>query len=127
MSNKIEKIIVTADKPSAVCSKARRQNREFWKSHIRRPVVLVGPSLGAAVNHPEAVSQKTLILWGEDDQIISNKLAWRLHGELSNARVEQISNCGHLPHVEKPAAVAKLIAEFVRETCSRCNEVESIS
>ncbi|CAA7039325.1 unnamed protein product [Microthlaspi erraticum] len=72
------------------------------------------------------VTQKTLIIWGEDDQIISNRLAWRLHGELPNASVKQISNCGHLPHVEKPAAAAKLITEFVRETC-RCKEVESIS
>lgn len=34
----------------------------FWKSYIGRPMLLVGPSLGAAVaidfaiNHPEAVS-----------------------------------------------------------------------
>ncbi|KAJ0256943.1 Alpha/beta-Hydrolases superfamily protein [Hirschfeldia incana] len=190
--------------PCDVASK-REHFYKFWKSHIGRPVVLVGPSLGAAVaidiavNHPEAVeslvlmdasvysegtgnlatlpkaaayagvyllksvplrtigrlhclypwwedaavsfmtsggynvtslikkvSQKTLIVWGEDDQIISNKLAWRLHGELPNASVKQISDCGHLPHVEKPAATAKLITEFVRET-SRCKEVGSMS
>lgn len=35
---------------------------QFWKSYIKRPMILVGPSLGAAVaidfvvNHPEAVS-----------------------------------------------------------------------
>lgn len=50
----------------------------------------------------------------------------RLHGELPDASVKQISDCGHLPHVEKPAAAAKLITEFVRETC-QCKEVENIS
>lgn len=58
--------------------------------------------------------------------ITSSSSMQRLYGELPNASVKQISDCGHLPHVEKPAAAAKLITEFVRETC-RCKEVESIS
>ncbi|EOY01715.1 Alpha/beta-Hydrolases superfamily protein isoform 2, partial [Theobroma cacao] len=52
------------------------------------------------------VKQKTLIIWGEDDQIISNKLGVRLHCELPNAIIRQIPDCGHLPHVEKPDSVA---------------------
>ncbi|KAL7181492.1 hypothetical protein ACSBR1_040394 [Camellia fascicularis] len=58
------------------------------------------------------VKQKTLIIWGEDDQIISNKLAVKLHCELPNAIIRQVPDCGHIPHVEKPSVVAKLIAEF---------------
>ncbi|KAG8383038.1 hypothetical protein BUALT_Bualt05G0142900 [Buddleja alternifolia] len=64
--------------------------------------------------HIEQVKQKTLIIWGENDQIIDNKLAIRLHCELPNAIIHQIPNCGHIPHVEKPAAVSKLITEFVQ-------------
>ncbi|KAK6116423.1 hypothetical protein DH2020_049885 [Rehmannia glutinosa] len=62
----------------------------------------------------EQVKQKTLIIWGENDQIIDNRLAVRLHSELQNAIIRQIPDCGHIPHVEKPAAVSKLITEFVR-------------
>ncbi|KAB2053196.1 hypothetical protein ES319_A12G170600v1 [Gossypium barbadense] len=156
---------------------------QLWKSYIKRPMTLVGPSLGAAVavdfavNNPEAVSilksfplrlyiiflafkgvsfdtgldwvnigklhclypwwedatvsfmisggynvsrqidqvkQKTLIIWGEDDQIISNKLAVRLHCELPNSIIRQIPDCGHLPHVEKPDSAARLILEFLQ-------------
>ncbi|CAN0896400.1 Uncharacterized hydrolase YugF [Linum grandiflorum] len=189
---------------------------QLWKSHIRRPVILVGPSLGAAIaidfaaQYPEAVeklvlidasvyaegtgdlaklprmlayagvsllksvplrlfvntlafnglpfetsvdwmnigrlhcmynwwedatvdfmvsggynvaglipkvNQKTLIIWGEDDKIISSTLGVRLHCELPNAVIRQIPNCGHIPHVEKPESVAKLIAEFVQKDC----------
>ncbi|KAJ9549056.1 hypothetical protein OSB04_021599 [Centaurea solstitialis] len=122
---------------------------QFWKSYIGRPMLLVGPSLGAAVaidfavNHPEAVDklilidasvyaegtgnlsklpkfvayagvmQKTLIIWGEDDQIIDSKLAVQLHCELPNAIIRQIPACGHIPHVEKPDAVMKLIKDFI--------------
>ncbi|PWA81659.1 Alpha/beta hydrolase fold-1 [Artemisia annua] len=185
---------------------------QFWKSYIKRPMLLVGPSLGAAVaidfaiNHPEAVDKlilinasvysegtgnlsklprsvafagvsllkslplrfyatnlafealpfdtclewtyitrlhcllpwweeatvdfmidggynvssqinqvmkKTLLISGENDRIIDSKLAVRLHCELPNAIIRQISNCGHIPHVEKPEAVASLITNFV--------------
>lgn len=185
---------------------------QFWKSYIGRPMLLVGPSLGAAVaidfavNHPEAVDklilidasvyaegtgnlsklpkfvayagvsllkslplriyansltfsslpfstcldwtrigrlhcllpwweeatvdfmnsggynvtaqihqvlQKTLIIWGEDDKIIDSKLGVQLHCELRSAIIRQIPECGHIPHVEKPDVVTKLIKDFI--------------
>ncbi|XP_074339497.1 alpha/beta hydrolase domain-containing protein VTE7-like [Apium graveolens] len=200
-------------RPACTVVSKRDHLYQFWKSYIKRPMILVGPSLGAAiaidfaVNYPEAVDklilidasvyvegaanssklpkavayagayvlkslllrlyatnltfnglpfdtcldwtnigrlhcllpwwvdttvdfiisggynvrelikqvkQETLIIWGEDDQIIDNKLGIRLHCELPNARIRQIPNCGHLPHVEKPNNVAELIEEFIK-------------
>ncbi|KAK9090849.1 hypothetical protein Sjap_024026 [Stephania japonica] len=60
------------------------------------------------------IKQETLIIWGEEDQIISTKFAKRLEGELQKSVVHYIPNCGHLPHVEKPDSVAKLILNFVQ-------------
>ncbi|KAF3444856.1 hypothetical protein FNV43_RR14549 [Rhamnella rubrinervis] len=186
--------------PCNVASK-RHHLYQLWKSYIKRPMVLVGPSLGAAVaidfamNYPEAVAklvlinasvyakvtgdmaklpkivayagvsllqsmplrfyanvlafngislattldwtnvgrlhcllpwwkdatvsfmnsggynvtslikqvkQKSLIICGEHDQIISYKQTMRLHCELPNSIMRLIPDCGHLPHVEKP-------------------------
>lgn len=39
----------------------------------------------------------------------------RLHCELPNAVIRQIPDCGHLPHVEKPSSVAKMIVELVQQ------------
>lgn len=195
---------------------------QFWKSYIKQPMILVGPSLGAAVaidlavNHPESVSklilidasvytegtgnmaklprlfayagvallksvplrlyvnriafndvsfstsldwmkigrlhclypwwedatvsfmisggynvvplikqvkQQTLIIWGEDDQIISNKLALKLQSELQDATLRQIPDCGHLPHVEKPSVVADLIIKFAQQNAGKLSKV----
>lgn len=73
----------------------------------------------------EQVKQKTLIIWGEDDQIVSNKLGVRLHCELPNAVIRQLPDCGHLPHVEKPSSVAKLVMDFVQEDCLK--EIQCVS
>ncbi|KAK2631477.1 hypothetical protein EUGRSUZ_L02857 [Eucalyptus grandis] len=167
--------------PCGVSSK-RHHLYQLWKTHIRRPMVLVGPSLGAAaaidfaVNHSEAVEklvlingcvyeegtgqlakvpklvayagvgrlhcllpwwkdasvsfmrsggynvvdqikevkQKVLIVYGEHDRIITKKLQVRLHCELPSAIIRQVPDCGHLLHVEKPNAIANLIADFVQ-------------
>ncbi|XP_061347317.1 alpha/beta hydrolase domain-containing protein VTE7 [Gastrolobium bilobum] len=209
--------------PCDVVSK-RDHFYQFWKSYIRRPMMLVGPSLGSAVaidfavNYPEAVEklvlidasvyaegtgnlatlpravayagvyllksfplrllanylnftnlsfstsldwtnvgrlhcllpwwddatvdfmtsggynvaslinkvkQKTLIIWGENDRIISNKFAVQLHCELPDAIVRQIPNCGHLPHVERPDTTIKLIAEFLQREAKKLNQCVS--
>lgn len=67
------------------------------------------------VSQIERVKHKTLIIWGEEDQILSNKLAVRLHCELPNAIVRQVPDCGHIPHVEKPSVVANLIVGFSQD------------
>ncbi|XP_016465850.1 alpha/beta hydrolase domain-containing protein VTE7-like isoform X2 [Nicotiana tabacum] len=181
--------------PSCDVASKRDHLYQLWSTYIKRPMVLVGPSLGSAVaidfsvKYPEAVyklvlidasvyaegtgnlatlpkavayagigrlhcllpwwedatvnfmisggynvvaqiehvKQKTLIIWGEDDQIIDYKLGVRLHCELPNAIIRQIPKCGHIPHVEKPDVVSRLIVEFVHSDQSQRANPDSVS
>ncbi|KAB5561004.1 hypothetical protein DKX38_005961 [Salix brachista] len=61
------------------------------------------------------VKHKTLLICGEKDQIVSYKLVVKLHSELSNAIIREVSDSGHLPHVDNPKCVAKLIANFAED------------
>jgi pimeloyl-ACP methyl ester carboxylesterase len=54
-----------------------------------------------------------------------NHIMQRLHCELPDAVIRQIPDCGHLPHVEKPNSVAKLILDFVGEVSNK--EAQSVS
>ncbi|KAL6657638.1 hypothetical protein ACP70R_005418 [Stipagrostis hirtigluma subsp. patula] len=67
------------------------------------------------LNQIKQVKHKCLILWGEDDGIISSKLAYRLHQELPDAILRQVRQCGHIPHVEKPREAAKHVLEFLEQ------------
>nr|GLL18744.1 uncharacterized protein LOC109180445 [Ipomoea trifida] len=71
------------------------------------------------VHQIKKVNQRTLVIMGMRDKLVSNELAMRLCGELPNCIVHQIPNSGHLPHVDEPHSVAKLIADFARDddTC----------
>ncbi|KAL9276740.1 hypothetical protein ACSQ67_025753 [Phaseolus vulgaris] len=77
------------------------------------------------VSQIKKVKQKTLIIWGENDRIISSKLGVRLHCELPDAIIRQIPDCGHLPHVERPDSVVKLIVGFVQNKTKTANECVS--
>ncbi|KAL7135667.1 hypothetical protein ABFS83_11G113200 [Erythranthe nasuta] len=202
--------------PCNVASK-RYHLYQLWKSHIKKPMILVGPSLGAAaaidfaVNFPEAVDklilinanvyangtgvltklptlmayamasvlksipirwyakllvfngislskmldytdvgrlhclmpwwedatvnfmqsggynvtgqikkvkQKTLLISSECDNIVDSKFGERLKNELPNASVRKVPECGHMPHIEKPYLIARLIAEFAQDASS---------
>eukprot|EP00252_Welwitschia_mirabilis_P009976 TRINITY_DN2297_c0_g1_i1.p1 TRINITY_DN2297_c0_g1~~TRINITY_DN2297_c0_g1_i1.p1 ORF type:complete len:312 (-),score=64.83 TRINITY_DN2297_c0_g1_i1:617-1552(-) len=155
---------------------------KFWETYIRRPMTLVGASLGGAAAidfaafYPEAVStlmligasvysegnkrldnfpklvayagvgrlhcllpyweeatldfmscggytvasllkeinKKTLLIWGENDKIVTKDSAERLKNDIKGSSLIYLSDCGHLPHVEKPEQVAELILEFLK-------------
>ena len=55
------------------------------------------------------VQQKTLIIWGKQDKILGTKDAVKFAAGIPNSKLVWIDNCGHVPHLEQPAATAKEI------------------
>ena len=55
----------------------------------------------------------TLLLWGEQDGIVSTSYgeAWR--AEIPGARMDVIANAGHFPHWEQPRGFADRLSRFV--------------
>ncbi len=70
---------------------------------------MYGPHLRgfAAIVHP------TLVLWGQQDQIIPVAHAEVARKGLPNARKHIFDNCGHLPFLEHPQVFNKLVLDFL--------------
>lgn len=64
------------------------------------------------------VSCPTLILWGEEDRVVSVELAKRWSDAIAGAEVHVFPRCGHLPHVEMSDAAASLTEAFIERTTS---------
>jgi pimeloyl-ACP methyl ester carboxylesterase len=59
------------------------------------------------------VSCPTLVLWSEHNPGQSSDLARQVTGEMPNARFELLSDCGHWPQYEAPAAFNQLHEQFL--------------
>lgn len=60
------------------------------------------------------ITQKTLIVWGEQDRIIPVKHAYIAAAGLPNSQLEIFSNCGHHPYLEYPERFDRLVLEFLK-------------
>ena len=59
------------------------------------------------------VTAPTLIVWGEDDALVSAVYAKEFAARIANSRVEIIKDCGHVPQVERLDALKPLVANFL--------------
>jgi len=59
------------------------------------------------------LSAPTLILWGENDQMIPLAIGRRIHELVPGSKFAVIPQCGHLPNLEKPAELVRRVLEFV--------------
>lgn len=55
------------------------------------------------------------IIWGEQDKLLPLEIAEIWTDALPDARLSTISNCGHLPHVERPDETLSVARSFLRE------------
>jgi pimeloyl-ACP methyl ester carboxylesterase len=56
----------------------------------------------------------TLVIWGENDGIVTPDYGRMLCSSLPNARFETIRGAGHHPQIERPAEVVDAIGRFAR-------------
>jgi pimeloyl-ACP methyl ester carboxylesterase len=55
----------------------------------------------------------TLIIWGEDDQLIPVESARVINSHIPGSRLIILPNCGHVPQEELPQAVLEAVMDFI--------------
>lgn len=64
-------------------------------------------------NYIQKLQPATLIIWGERDKILGTKDAKRFQQTISHSELVWISDCGHVPHLEKPRNTAQAMVSFL--------------
>jgi pimeloyl-ACP methyl ester carboxylesterase len=59
------------------------------------------------------IKADTLIVWGEDDALVSAVYAKEFASRIANSRIEIIKDCGHVPQVERLEILKPLVAKFL--------------
>ncbi|MBV9119273.1 MAG: alpha/beta hydrolase [Chloroflexi bacterium] len=59
------------------------------------------------------VRAPALVIWGETDRLAAPAYAAELSRGLIDARTELVADAGHLPQVEHPSKVARLVSSFL--------------
>jgi pimeloyl-ACP methyl ester carboxylesterase len=60
------------------------------------------------------VKASTLVVWGKEDQLVPPVYADEFTRRITGARVHTIESAGHVPHLEQPDAVARVVREFAK-------------
>ena len=61
------------------------------------------------------INQRTLILWGEEDELIPSEMAYLFHDNLPNDTLVILKNVGHVPMEESPSESLMPLIEFLRK------------
>jgi len=87
------------------------RNREALARYGWSPY-LCNPRLARRLHR---VAVPTLVAWGAHDGVVSVDYGRAYAAAIPGARFALVGEAGHLPHVERPAVLARLVNEFVDE------------
>lgn len=61
------------------------------------------------------INQPTLLVWGEDDNVIPVRHGEKLYNSILNSRLVVLKDCGHVPPEENPERFVEIVTEFCRD------------
>jgi pimeloyl-ACP methyl ester carboxylesterase len=83
---------------------------------LRSVVDVGGQRVSARDRLPLADGIPTLIVWGENDDIIPSRHAAAARAALPHSRIEVFEGVGHFPHCEAPQRFRRVLTDFIEST-----------
>ena len=88
---------------------------KFFFRSLRWGVSFLGGMKANAVLLDELhkLSMPVLLLWGRQDPVFPLRDAERAAARVPDAELKILEDCGHMPHMERPAEFAELLIDFL--------------
>lgn len=104
--------------PQLVEHYQHRLANKRWRTGLLRTI---RGTMEHCVRHRLAeVTQPTLLVVGEEDQIVDPRQSLEASKALQNGRVVVLPKCGHAPQIERAATINRLVEQFLLEGTSPC-------
>lgn len=87
----------------------RKGNREAFVDRFKLKSDSISCQKIKFINH------RTLIMWGEYDELIPSEIAYWFHNDLPNDTLVILKNVGHVPMEESPKKSLKAVIEFLKK------------
>lgn len=91
-------------------------NRAAFVRTLRSVIDPGGQSVNATDRLHLTAATPTLIVWGEDDNVIPVDHAHAAHEAIPGSRLQILEGVGHFPHLERPKQVIEVIEDFIDTT-----------
>lgn len=75
---------------------------------------IIPPDIDLITQKYKKITIPTLIIWGEQDEIVPLELGKRLNLDIPDSTLKIISNCGHIPHEECPEKTLSVLDDFLQ-------------
>ncbi len=70
----------------------------------------------AAYHTIKSIEKETLVLWGDQDQLIPSERAYQFHHDLPNDTLVILKNVGHVPMEESPDQSVEVVLSFLQKS-----------
>lgn len=70
---------------------------------------------GQLADRVDELMQPTLIMWGEQDNLIPISVGQRFHREIAHSQFISFSDLGHVPQEEDPLSTVKAVEQFLHQ------------
>jgi pimeloyl-ACP methyl ester carboxylesterase len=96
-----------------IVTRARSENSMRAARCTLRELFHFSKHLNALHARLSKVQSPVLVVWGKNDPVLPVKDVEIARRVLPTPRIEVLDRCGHLPHIERPAAFSAVVLEFL--------------